>query len=136
MLLLIIIISIILNASADGIRFKDITHPNKFNAGLYHILYALFILSLLSLLILNLNLNIIEWLLIIAGYSLIRFGIFDFILNFTANKHFLYIGESSFIDRLLNKIFKTANSLMFLYFIRGLAFIGGLYIIQHYTEII
>ena len=104
---------------------------------LYHTFWTLTIGSLLALLMIDfsdvVNSNQNTFLIFgkyILAYCLLRFGIFDFIHNFFAGKHFLYLGDTSKMDKILKKIFKTPTSLMFLYGIKGLFIIAGMMLIQ------
>lgn len=43
---------------------------------------------------------------LILGYTSVRFGIFDFIVNVVGKNHYLYIDNTSVYDRLLKKKLK------------------------------
>lgn len=147
-LTIIIILSIIINAVADGIKIRAFKNKTKkYLGGLYHILYTLFIFSLLSLILTNNFLDssmkyyiehsqIKVLFYFVLSYSLIRYGIFDYIVNIFAGNHYLYIGDTAYIDRLHRKIFKTPNSYMFFILIKGISLIGGLYLIQHVNQLL
>jgi hypothetical protein len=130
-ILIIFVISIILNAVADGFRLKDIESPSKINGDWYHYFWAFTILSLLSLLLVKIELSF--FLKYIIAYALLRFGLFDFVLNYTARKNALYIGKTSSIDRLMRKIFNTPGRLSFMAFVRAVSFIAGMMLIQYFN---
>jgi len=142
MITLLLTLSIIFNSVADGVRIRAFTYKeNKLLGYLYHFFFALTILSLLFLVLTPVLLSNTALILLknntfyfisvlLIGYSLVRFGIFDFIVNIVSGKHPLYIGNTSLFDIILKKIFKTPTSLMFYLLIKGICLIAGLYILQ------
>ncbi len=142
MITFILLSSIVLNAIADGMRKRALKDKNNRILGpIYHILYMLFIGTLLLLFVTPAILPISELysiannpirniLLLIAGYSLVRFGIFNYIVNVVAGDHYLYIGDENFLDRLLRQWFPTATALIGYILLTMISLIGGLYILQ------
>ena len=75
------------------------------------------------------NLNYIDILIILIGYVLIRFALFDWLFNIMTNRFWLYIGENSYYDLILKKIFK-GNAILFLIILKMISLISGLYLLQ------
>lgn len=131
-ILIVIILSVAFNAIGDGLRIRDYANPTKLKGILYHVFSLLSILVMVSLvLVLDKRIYVLDFVLILTGYACIRFGIFDFILNIVAGKHFLYLGDTAGIDKLLKRIFNTPTKLGILASLRSIIFIVGLAIIQH-----
>jgi len=145
LILIIFLLSIVFNAVGDGLKmqalrrredfstkFLNINYrPKKLLETLYHLFWALSILIFLFLLTIDKQLPFLDTIYYVSFYAGLRFSIFDFILNNVAGKHWLYLGDSSLIDRILSKVFSSATSLMFLYGIRGAIFMLSLFAIQH-----
>jgi hypothetical protein len=133
LILLLFVTSVITNAVADGLRIRHISNPySKIIGNLYHYFWAATILALLCLLLVDIPKE--QLLRHVVAYSLLRFGAFDYIVNIASGKHYMYLGTTSSVDRLLHSIFKTPNSMVILGIIRSILFILGMFLVQYYNE--
>ena len=132
-ILLIFVVSIVFNALADGIRMRDIKEPQPINGTMYHIFWVLTIISLMSLMFLPVHSFAIFSKYVLA-YGLLRFGIFDFVHNKAAQKHYLYMGDTAPTDRWLSRIFGRPTAKGVLMIIRGLAIMSGAFLIQYFDK--
>ena len=132
-ILIIMLLSITFNAIGDGLRIRDYEKHSKTQGILYHIFNAVAFGILFTLLFLpdKDSITRIDALWYLLSFACIRFGIFDFILNTVAGKHFLYLGDTAGIDKLLKRIFNTPTKLGILASLRSIIFIIGLVIVQH-----
>jgi len=128
-ILTIFIITIIFKALGDGLHNFDYKQPKITRGYLYHSFWLAEPLAFLCLLFFEVPFN--DFYIYIIGYILLRFGLFDFAYNIGAKKHFLYVGGTSLVDRMLNKLFKTANSKGILFVLRGFSIMAGMYLIQN-----
>lgn len=132
-ILITILFSLLLEGLVDSSKYKyDIKVYAK--QTLTHFWQVLFILSFfiglgISYIVKVDNATYQELGLILAGYTLIRFGIFDWVVNIFCNRHWLHIGENSVYDITLKKLFK-GNGMLLLIVLKMLSLIFGLYIIQ------
>lgn len=131
-ILLIMLLSIIFNALGDGLRIRDYASPTKLRGILYHVFNLAAIVVIFSLLIvLDTPVSGFYALKLFTAYVCLRFGIFDFIVNTAAGKHWLYLGDTAGIDKLLKRIFNTPTKLGILASLRSIIFIVGLAIVQY-----
>ena len=132
-ILLIFVLSIIFNAIADGLRFRDLKNPNTLTGQLYHLFWGVTIATLLCLMTVHVR-SSAEIFKYIIAYGFIRFGLFDFIHNATARKHLLYIGNTATFDIILNRYFGSATAKGVLMAIRVAFLITGMFLIQYFNE--
>jgi hypothetical protein len=127
------LLSIIFNAIGDGLRIRDYKTHTTLQGILYHVFGILSILVVFSIIFVPKaeSLTILQGILCLISYACLRFGIFDFILNIVAGKHWLYLGDTAGIDKLLKKIFNTPTKLGILSVLRIISLMGGMAIIQY-----
>ena len=129
-ILLIFLISIVLNGIADGFRIKDIKKPTSLVGELYHWFWGGTLLALLLLMLFKVpSFSLFRYLI---AYSLLRFGIFDFVVNIISGKHYLHIGETSKFDKIMRKIFKTPSSKVVMGLFKSISLITGMFLIQYF----
>jgi hypothetical protein len=135
LLILVFVFQIIFQALRDGFKYKYDRYKQIQSLYLVHIFNAIQVLLLLSLPFVVKFSNdysiLVAFSLYILSYALFRFGIFDVIYNLSTNHNPMYIGESSYYDRILSKIFATPFLKSVLMALRVISIIGGLYILQY-----
>lgn len=130
-ILIIFILNIIATAIGDGLRQRDIANPS-FKLGItYHIFW---VLSYVWLGLLVVDIHPIEVPRYILAFMLIRFGIFDYIRNIANGKGIYYIGNTAGIDRIANKWFASGFGAGVYMFIKGVAIVAGMFLIQNYNN--
>lgn len=132
LLLILFIISILLNAVADGLRYLDYIKHTTLKGIVYHTLQALAVGVFFILLLVPGD--VISWFeagMFVLGYIMLRFALFDFTINFITGKHPLYLGDTAWTDIILKKIFNTPTKLTILAGLRAVVGIGGMALIQY-----
>jgi len=107
-LLIIILLTIIFKALADGYNYKFNTEKNetlKIRYGIIYHIFGVFAIGIPILSILITDISKHDFIFVLTGFSLIYFGLFDLVYNIVAGKNWEYIGKTDIIDRLLRKIF-------------------------------
>jgi len=125
LLLILMIISIVFNAIGNGMRQRNA------NGIIYHIFWGLEILIFLSFIFIPLQPTILNILIVITSYSLLRFGLFNSIRNIAAKQHIMYIGGTAWQDIKLTTIFNTPTLRGVLFTVRWLLFIIGIVLMQN-----
>ena len=121
-LLVIFVLHIIFDAIGDALRYNK--RPFA-----YHFFEVLQVATMLCLLFVSVEFTTVIYL--ILAYGCLRFAIFDCLYNVLTRRNIMYIGESSFYDKILGNIFKTATSKSVLMGVRMCFLILGLYLIQY-----
>jgi hypothetical protein len=118
MILLLIILTIILDATGDGLMLKYKVWS--------HAVQSLCVLIWLIIFYLATHLDIIfrfpDFLCIVASYALMRFGLFDFAYNLVAGQPFGYVGSTSIFDRYIGKTFLGIWPARLFYLVSGFIF--------------
>lgn len=134
LILIIFILHILFDATADSFKYKyDKTKVAK-NLYYNHLFELLQFLVLFCFLLVKTNIfinnEIFTFVLYIFSYAFLRFAIFDVVYNLLTGRNAMYIGQSSFYDLLMRKIFKTPFLKSVLMGVRMIFLIFGLYLIQ------
>ena len=132
LLLIIIILTVLFKALADGYNYLFDTAKNDDLKKKYGTVYHIFGVFAIGVPMMSVVLGFLPkdlWL-IISGFAFIYFGIFDAIYNRVTKKPIYYIGKTDFIDRLLGRIFDQSPTMRgVLVTIRWAFFIFGMAII-------
>ena len=126
----IFLVIIILNAYADSVYYKERAKVNtKTESILKHATKISYMLMLFSLLLFNVN-SYLHFFVYLSGFILLRFAIFDGIYNKLIGQDIKYIGDTSWYDILLKKMFSYNTSTFILWTVKCISLITSLAIIQ------
>jgi len=102
-----LLLTIIINAFADGLQYKDFTKPSRELGLIYHFVRAAFVLAFLSIAVFDIfYFDEDLWYIYFAVYLMLRYSFFGAVFNLTAGKPIDYIGNTSFIDKLIKTVAK------------------------------
>jgi len=130
-ILILLIVIVFIKAAADGYNYKYNTAENEKDKTFYGIVYHIFGLLLIAhcLLFVFFGLNITNFFILVSGFALIYFGIFDAIYNRITGRPLLYIGKTDIIDMFLSRVFAKPFLKWVLFCIRWLCLGIGMYLI-------
>lgn len=129
-LLIIIILTVLFKALADGFNYKYNTEKNEVQRTKFGIIYHIFGVFTIGIpvgSVLITNITGFDFVFVLIGFSLIYFGLFDIIYNAVTGRNLQYIGKTDIFDIMLRKIFnKKPFSKTILLTIRWGCFILGI----------
>ncbi|MCF6365274.1 MAG: hypothetical protein L3J35_03635 [Bacteroidales bacterium] len=127
-LLIIIYLTVIFKALADGYNYKYNVSQNEHDKSFFGVAYHIFGILTIGIPITSIlikGFGTFDFLFIIIAFALIYFGIFDFLYNKITGRNSLYIGKTDIFDKIIGKFIKTPNAKILLFVFRWACFIAG-----------
>lgn len=127
-LLIIIVLTVLFKALADGFNYKYNVEKNevlKTKFGIIYHIFGVFAIGIPVGSVLITNITGFDFVFVLIGFSLIYFGLFDIIYNAVTSRNLQYIGKTDIFDIILRKIFNKPFSKTILLGIRWFCFVFG-----------